>query len=125
MANIGIRQHRTDFPRTQYTPEDDEKMEEWVSASEEFENQANWACLNNATPFNFGVDWQRVYDIMPEVAGPFSGAGYKRYPSPEMVEMSRTHFKTSSSKTKQNEPDRWRRILIALLNSRRLTSFAQ
>jgi hypothetical protein len=45
---------------------------------------------------------------MPEVAGPFSGAGYKRYPSPEIVEMSRTQFKTSLSKTKQNEPDRWR-----------------
>lgn len=45
---------------------------------------------------------------MPEVAGPVSGAGYKRYPSPESVEMSRTQFKTSLRKTKQNESDRWR-----------------
>jgi hypothetical protein len=96
------------FLRTHYNPEEDEKMEEWVSASEEFENQAWWACLNDANVFNFGVEWQGVYDIMPEVAGPFSGAGYKRYPSPEIVEMSRTQFKTSLSKTKQNEPDRWR-----------------
>ncbi|EED17582.1 conserved hypothetical protein [Talaromyces stipitatus ATCC 10500] len=66
------------FLRTHYDP-DDEKMEEW----------------------------QRVYDITPEVAGPVSGAGYKRYPSPEIVETSRTQFKTSLSKSKQ-EPDRWR-----------------
>lgn len=95
------------FLRTHYNPEDDEKMEEWVGASEEFENQAWWACLNDATLFNFGFDWKRVYDIMPEVAGIVSGAGYKRYPSPEIV-MSRTQFKTSLGKTKQNEPDRWR-----------------
>lgn len=57
----------------------------------------------------FGSDRQRVYDIMPEVAGPVSGAGYKRYPSAELVEMSRTQFKTSLSKTKQNVPDRWRK----------------
>jgi hypothetical protein len=83
-------------------------MEEWIGASEEFENQAWWACLNDATLFNFGFDWQRVYDIMPEVAGPVSGAGYKRYPSPEIVEMSRTQFRASFRKTKQQEPDRWR-----------------
>ncbi|OQD77709.1 hypothetical protein PENDEC_c002G01583 [Penicillium decumbens] len=79
------------FLRTYYDPEEDEKMEEWVSASEEFENQAWWASLNDATLFNFGSDWQHVYEIMPAVAGPVSGAGYKRYPSSEI-----------------NEPDLWR-----------------
>jgi hypothetical protein len=96
------------FLRTHYDPEDDETMEEWVSASEEFENQAWWACLNDATLFNFGSDWQRVYEIMPEVAGPVSGAGYKRYPSSEIVDMSRAEFKACLAKAKQNEPDRWR-----------------
>ncbi|KAJ6022826.1 hypothetical protein N7499_008145 [Penicillium canescens] len=96
------------FLRSYYNPEDDEKMEEWVDASEEFRNQAWWACLNDATLFNFGFDWQRVYDIMPEVAGPVSDAGYTRYPSPEIVEMSRTQFRTSLRKTKQSEPHRWR-----------------
>ncbi|KAJ5985571.1 hypothetical protein N7522_012767 [Penicillium canescens] len=108
MANIGIRQRRTDFSRSYYNPEDDEKMEERVDASEEFRNQAWWACLNDATLFNFGFDWQRVYDVMPEVAGPVSEAGYTRYPSPEIVEMSRTQFRTSLRKTKQSEPHRWR-----------------
>jgi hypothetical protein len=57
------------FLRTHYKSGDDEKMEEWVNASQEFDNQAWWACLNDATLFNFGVDWQRVY-IMPEAAVP-------------------------------------------------------
>lgn len=95
------------FLRTHYNAEDDEKMEEWVGASEEFENQAWWACLNDVTLSDFGSDWQRVC-IMPEVAGPVSGAGYKRYPSSEIVEMSRAQFKSPLSKTKQSEPDRWR-----------------
>lgn len=93
------------FLRVHYDPEDDGKMEEWVGASEEFENQAWWACLDDATLFNFSSDWQRVYDIMPESV---SGAAYKRYPSPEVVEMARTQFKTSLNKAKQNEPGRWR-----------------
>jgi hypothetical protein len=96
------------FIRTHYTPEDDEKIKEWVTASEEFENQAWRASLNDANLFNFGFDWQRVYEIMLEVAGPVSGAGYKRYLSPEIVEVSRTQLKTSLSKAKRNEPDRWR-----------------
>lgn len=96
------------FLRTHYDPVDDRTMEQWVSASEELENQAWWACLSDATLFNFGANWQRVYDIMPEVAGPVSGSGYKRYPSPEIVEISRSQFKGSLRKTKQNEPNRWR-----------------
>ncbi|KAB8225853.1 hypothetical protein BDV33DRAFT_187178 [Aspergillus novoparasiticus] len=61
------------FLRTHYDPEDDERMERWTSASEEFEDQAWWACLNNAELYNFGSDWQRVYEILPEVAGPSTG----------------------------------------------------
>ncbi|KAJ6088010.1 hypothetical protein N7467_006924 [Penicillium canescens] len=96
------------FLRTHYDPKDDETMEEWISASEEFENQAWWACLNDATLFNFGSDWQRVYEIMPEVAGPLNGARYKRSPASELVDMSRARFKTWLAKAKQNEPERWR-----------------
>ncbi|KAJ5318178.1 hypothetical protein PENANT_c052G11411 [Penicillium antarcticum] len=40
--------------------------------------------------------------------GPVSGAGYKRYPSSEIVDMSRAQFKVCLAKAKQNEPDRWR-----------------
>lgn len=96
------------FLRTHYGAEDDEKMEEWVGASEEFENEAWWACLNDGPFFDFDSDWQRVYDIMPEVAGPVSGAAYKRYPSSEIVEMSRSQFKSSLDKTKQSQTVRWR-----------------
>ncbi|OKP06463.1 hypothetical protein PENSUB_6453 [Penicillium subrubescens] len=96
------------FLRTHYDPKDDETMEEWISASEEFENQAWWACLNDATLFNFGSDWQHVYEVMPEVAGPLNGARYKRSPASELVDMSRARFKTWLAKAKQNEPERWR-----------------
>lgn len=83
-------------------------MGKWVDASEELADEAWWACLNDATLFNFGSDWQRVYDIVPEVGGPGIDAIYKRSPAQENVEDSREGFKTMLRTTKQNEPDRWR-----------------
>ncbi|CAG8066755.1 unnamed protein product [Penicillium nalgiovense] len=57
------------FLRTHYDPEDDGKMNEWVYETDLFEENSWWACLNDPRLFNFGSDWQRVYEIMPEVAG--------------------------------------------------------
>ncbi|KAJ6057005.1 hypothetical protein N7460_000279 [Penicillium canescens] len=58
------------FLRTHYDPNDDDKMNEWIHETDLFEDNAWWACLNNPYLFNFGPDWQQVYEIMPEVAGP-------------------------------------------------------
>lgn len=57
------------FLRTHYDPEDDGKMNEWVSETDLFEDNSWWACLNDPHFFNFGSNWQRVYEIMPEVVG--------------------------------------------------------
>ncbi|KAJ5471434.1 hypothetical protein N7530_008791 [Penicillium desertorum] len=57
------------FLRTHYEPEDDGKMDEWIYETDLFEDNSWWACLNNPHLFNFGSNWQRVYEIMPEVAG--------------------------------------------------------
>ncbi|KAJ6089212.1 hypothetical protein N7499_004059 [Penicillium canescens] len=58
------------FLRTHYNPDDDQKLKEWVHENDLFEDNAWWACLNDPYLFNFGSDWQQVYEIMPEVAGP-------------------------------------------------------
>jgi hypothetical protein len=44
-------------------------MNEWVYETDLFEDNSWWACLNHPHLFNFGSNWQRVYEIMPEVAG--------------------------------------------------------
>ncbi|KAJ6038312.1 uncharacterized protein N7446_005122 [Penicillium canescens] len=56
------------FLRTHYDPEDDGKVNEWVYETDLFEDNSWWACLNDPHLFNFGSNWQRVYEIMPEVA---------------------------------------------------------
>ncbi|KAF7587602.1 hypothetical protein BBP40_007001 [Aspergillus hancockii] len=91
------------FLRTHYNPGDDEKMEHWASISEEFENQGWWACLNNAQLYNFKSDWQRVYEILPEIAGPSTDT--QGFPSPEILSSERSRFKTWLSETKQMEPE--------------------
>ncbi|KAB8199237.1 hypothetical protein BDV34DRAFT_231414 [Aspergillus parasiticus] len=93
------------FLRTHYDPGDDERMERWTSASEEFEDQAWWACLNNAELYNFGSDWQRVYEILPEIAGPSTGG----LVSLETLSLIRSGFKRWLSEAKQIEPELWRK----------------
>jgi hypothetical protein len=56
--------------RTHYNPNDDDKMNEWVYKNDLFDDNAWWACLNDPNLFNFGPNWQQVYEIMSEVAGP-------------------------------------------------------
>lgn len=70
--------------RTHYSPNptqrstDDEKIEEWAHASEMLEDHLGWAYLNDSVLFNFGPDWHRVYEVMPEVAGPMNGKGIRK-----------------------------------------------
>ncbi|KAI2737763.1 hypothetical protein DTO013E5_5809 [Penicillium roqueforti] len=58
------------FLRTHYNPDDNDRMNEWGCGNDLFEDNAWWACLNDPYLFNFGSDWQQVYEIMPEFAGP-------------------------------------------------------
>ncbi|CAG8004644.1 unnamed protein product [Penicillium nalgiovense] len=57
------------FLRTHYDPEDDGRMNEWIFETDLFEDNSRWACFNDPHMFNFGPNWQRIYEIMPEVAG--------------------------------------------------------
>ncbi|KAE8377568.1 hypothetical protein BDV26DRAFT_208091 [Aspergillus bertholletiae] len=79
-------------------------MEHWTCVSEEFGNHAWWACLNNNQLYNFGSDWQRVYEILPEIAGPLTEGALSLETLPER----RSDFKAWLRKAKQSEPERWR-----------------
>ncbi|KAL4968478.1 uncharacterized protein BDV14DRAFT_167129 [Aspergillus stella-maris] len=57
--------------RTWYEPADDERVESWAMLSEEFADDADWAILNDHAVFDFGTSpWQRVLEILPEIAIP-------------------------------------------------------
>ncbi|KAJ5626375.1 hypothetical protein N7510_002684 [Penicillium lagena] len=89
------------FLRTYYNPGDDGKMNEWVHETDLFEDNPCWVCLNNPYLFDLGSDWQRVYEIMPEAAGPVA---YTQRPAGS----SGLRFKKTLHRTKQNSPHKWR-----------------
>ncbi|CAI7635238.1 unnamed protein product [Penicillium palitans] len=57
------------FLRTHYDPEDDGRLNEWIYETDLFEENSRWACFKDPHMFNFGPNWQRIHEIMPEVAG--------------------------------------------------------
>ncbi|KAL2817076.1 hypothetical protein BDW59DRAFT_175608 [Aspergillus cavernicola] len=58
------------LPRTWYDSADDERVKSWATLSEEYADDADWAILDDSHLFAFGENWQRVYDILPEIAMP-------------------------------------------------------
>lgn len=57
--------------RTWYNPADNERVESWATLSEEFADDADWAILDDRAVFDFGTGpWQRVLEILPEIAIP-------------------------------------------------------
>ncbi|KAJ5666093.1 uncharacterized protein N7477_008541 [Penicillium maclennaniae] len=115
--------HYKDFPvflRTHYSVEEDKRtkedelMDQWASSGE-FEYEAWWASLNDATQFDFGSEWRRVFEILPEIAGPGSGGSLtertlKRaldLEDNDLVEL-RVWFKEALHREKQRDPYRWR-----------------
>lgn len=85
------------FVRTYYNPYDNDKMNEWVHENDMFEDNAWWACLNDPHLFNFGSDWQQVYEIMPEVAGPVDRRRKSAVPS-KLDDISATSERKSHTK---------------------------
>ncbi|KAL4938213.1 hypothetical protein BDV06DRAFT_232056 [Aspergillus oleicola] len=69
--------------RTWYEPADNERVESWAMLSEEFADDADWAILNDHAVFDFGTSpWQRVLEILPEIAIPLvqdTPPGYVRW----------------------------------------------
>ncbi|KAL2811469.1 hypothetical protein BJX63DRAFT_422316 [Aspergillus granulosus] len=44
------------------------KFTEFIEVSENLEEEASWAALNDADLFDFGADWRRVFDVLAELA---------------------------------------------------------
>ena len=91
--------------RTHYNADDNDKITELVGSDELHEERtAWWALLDNPKLFNFGDQWWRVFDILPELAGPLNG--YSRLPDPESISRERQDFKERLPTLKQS--DEWR-----------------
>ncbi|KAJ6012375.1 hypothetical protein N7522_002730 [Penicillium canescens] len=100
------------FLRTHYNPHDDGKLKGWIHKNDLFEENAWWACLNDPYLFNFGPDWQRVYEIMPEVAGHVDRK--RRSDDPSKLK----HFRASSARSLQTRDQEclhgWRESLVKM-----------
>jgi hypothetical protein len=59
--------------RTHYAENEDGKkrhdkmMEEWIDVNQFYE-EAWWAVLDDVDLFDFGSEWRRIYDVLPEIA---------------------------------------------------------
>ncbi|CAI7674334.1 unnamed protein product [Penicillium pancosmium] len=111
--------------RTYYSAEgqrakDDAQMEKWID-SETFCEEAEWAVLDNENIFNFGPgpeDWRRIYDILPELAGPLSTENFlpcngkisvKRCLQPNDFKEMHSYFRRDLASMQKEDPEAWRR----------------
>lgn len=97
--------------RAYYSPDvnqraaDDAKIDEWVSASHYLEEGMGWAYLDDPELFDFNADWQRVSELMPEVAGPMNRGGRLKK---EPITLGLPQFKDALRRLKQMYPDEWK-----------------
>lgn len=68
--------------RTHYDSEQDAKFHEWREIDEDCDPRFDqdlvpWCVLDDAEMFDFGDDWQKVFEVLPELLGPV-WQGYKR-----------------------------------------------
>lgn len=89
-------------------------MDQWASSGE-FEYEAWWASLNDATQFDFDSEWRRVFEILPEIAGPGSGGSLTERTRKRALDLEdndlvefRVWFKEALHREKQRDPCRWR-----------------
>ena len=80
--------HENIILRTYYggSAEDDAKLQDWLDIDSEsdvfFSEEALWwRMLNDKDLFDFGSEWERVFDILPELAG---RQGYGRHVDREL-----------------------------------------
>ncbi|CAG8902116.1 unnamed protein product [Penicillium egyptiacum] len=101
--------------RTHYCTDEEEKarhdelMTEWVD-SDPFESEAWWAVLDNADLFNFGPEWRRVYEILPDLTGPLEpevddGLEIPRARRAERLENFRSGLKAQIAEAKEEAPE--------------------
>lgn len=78
--------------RTHYQSEEEEKCRNWVAEPLLSRRIPWWALLDDKNMFDFGADWRRIYDLMPEVAGPMGGQS-RRPPDHREIDYFRKEFK--------------------------------
>jgi hypothetical protein len=75
--------------------EGDRKFGEYTRVSDTYDAVADVYALNNRALFDFGSDWRRVFEVLPEIAGCADGnnaveipplAFYSRWPDLEMLD---------------------------------------
>lgn len=90
----------------------DKMMKQWAY-SDGYKCQSWWSVLDNQEYFDFGLNWRRIYDILPEVNNPIQWrseiAGLAtRGRSPEFVDgYLRLIFKTFIAEAKDIDPTAW------------------
>ncbi|OQE85796.1 hypothetical protein PENNAL_c0023G00096 [Penicillium nalgiovense] len=112
------------FLRTYYSLEEseranhDELMNIWAD-TDPFDAESWWAVLDNADHFDFRSDWRRVYNILPEVAGPLSPEVEDRWVprSRDYYNNARSDFKMQLAQAKEQSPERWREGRDAIIES--------
>jgi hypothetical protein len=83
-AALSIWEYRFDeavWLRTHYGDESNDKFGQFRETHEDWDPRFDkeslpWAVLDDPDVFNFEENWERVFDILPELAGP--GQGYSR-----------------------------------------------
>ncbi|KAJ5347425.1 uncharacterized protein N7506_000678 [Penicillium brevicompactum] len=114
---------RTYYSTDQFwRPKHDKVMKEWAD-SDGYKDQSWWGVLDNQEYFDFGSNWRRIYDILPEVSNPIPWrseiAGLAtRGCSPEFVDGPlRSMFKNDIAFTKDDDPTAWHEKRDTLIES--------
>lgn len=116
--------------RTHYNPNaselegDDAKLASWIHADETFWDEADWACLDDPEVFNYGEEWDRIFDVIPELTiGSFSDPQLLTRPKfpPTDADLSlgkewRDDFKRFLRIQKREFPEEWKRNPHSLIN---------
>lgn len=76
-------------------------MEQWANAAELLSDEIEGTCLNDDR-FSFDPEWQRVYEIMPEIVGPIDGSNWRKR---EPYEWTLPQFKATLPCSKSKYPD--------------------
>lgn len=79
-------------------------MEKWANAAELLSEEIEWAYLND-DGFSFDPEWQRVYEILPEIADPMDGSNRRER---EPHEWTLPQFKAALHSSKRKYPDGWK-----------------
>ncbi|KAJ5210913.1 Short-chain dehydrogenase/reductase SDR [Penicillium cf. griseofulvum] len=112
------------LPRTHYSADEEERArhDKLLTDLIDPRDSEEWsAVLDNKDLFNFGSDWRRVYDVLPEIAGPLNSFVDDRFrivrtTTDEHLESSRSLCKTQLAEAKENDPEVWRADRIAFID---------